>query len=45
VIRVTDEGMTVIDSTAKKMQVATEWNDLGAFKDWLVKRLTESEKE
>ena len=39
-IRVTDEGVTVIDPTAKKMQVATEWKDLEAFEDWLVDRLT-----
>jgi len=39
-IRVTDEGMTVIDEKAKPMRVATEWKDLGAFEDLLVKRLT-----
>jgi hypothetical protein len=39
-IRVTDEGYTVIDETAKKMSVATEWKDLAAFEDFLVERLT-----
>jgi inosine-uridine nucleoside N-ribohydrolase len=39
-IRVTDQGMTVIEEGAKKMQVATEWNDLEAFEDWLIERLT-----
>ena len=39
-IRVTDKGKTVIDASAKKMQVATQWKDLGAFEDFLVERLT-----
>ncbi len=39
-IRVTDVGMTVIDPKAKEMEVATEWNDLEAFEDWMVDRLT-----
>jgi inosine-uridine nucleoside N-ribohydrolase len=39
-IRVTDEGKTVIDSSGKKMRVATAWKDLGGFEDFLVKRLT-----
>jgi len=39
-IRVTDKGMTVIDSTARQMQVATEWKDMAAFEDFLVNRLT-----
>ena len=40
-IRVTDEGMTVIDEKAgKKMRVATAWQDLGAFEDLLVQRLS-----
>ncbi len=38
-IRVTDKGMTVVDAKAKKMQVATQWKDLGAFEDLLVERL------
>jgi inosine-uridine nucleoside N-ribohydrolase len=41
-IRVTNEGMTVIDPGAKKVHVATQWKDLGAFEDLLVKRLTGS---
>ncbi len=39
-IRVTDEGMTVVDAAAKKMAVATEWKDLDKFEDFLVDRLT-----
>jgi hypothetical protein len=39
-IRVTDDGKTVVDDSAKKMNVATEWKDLG--KDLLVQRLTGS---
>jgi len=39
-IRVTKDGMTVIDPEAKKMQVATEWKDLAAFEDLLVRRIT-----
>jgi len=39
-IRVTDEGMTVIDEKAgKKMRVATAWKDLPAYEDFLVNRL------
>jgi inosine-uridine nucleoside N-ribohydrolase len=39
-IRVTDEGMTIIDEKAgKKMRVATAWRDLEAFEDLLVQRL------
>ena len=44
-IRVTDDGRTVIDPAAKKMQVATEWKDLGAFEDFLVDRLTQKKKK
>jgi inosine-uridine nucleoside N-ribohydrolase len=40
-IRVTSEGMTVVDPKAgKKMNVATGWKDLAAFEDLLVQRLT-----
>ena len=39
-IRVTDDGKTLIDPSAKKMRVATEWKNLGAFEDFLVERLT-----
>jgi inosine-uridine nucleoside N-ribohydrolase len=39
-IRVDDKGMTLIDPAAKVMNVATEWKDMPAFEDLLVKRLT-----
>jgi len=39
-IRITDNGSTAIDEGAKKMRVATEWKDMGAFEDLLVRRLT-----
>jgi inosine-uridine nucleoside N-ribohydrolase len=39
-IRVTDDGMTVIDPQAKQVNVATSWKDLGGFLDFLVERLT-----
>jgi hypothetical protein len=39
-IRVTDDGYTVIDDKAKVINCATEWKDLGAFEDYLVRRLT-----
>jgi len=39
-IKVTDNGLTVIDENAKKMDCATEWKYLGAFEDFLVQRLT-----
>ncbi len=39
-IRVTDEGKTVIDDSAKEIRVATAWKDLGKFEDLLVGRLT-----
>jgi len=42
-IRVTREGMTVVDAKAKKMQVATQWQDLDAFEDLLVERLVGEE--
>jgi inosine-uridine nucleoside N-ribohydrolase len=38
-IRVTDDGLTVIDDRAKPMNVATEWKDLDGFRDLLVNRL------
>lgn len=44
-IRVNDEGITVVDQDAKHMEVATEWKDLPGFEDWLVERLTKSQKE
>ncbi len=39
-IRVTDDGRTVIDPAARKMKVATQWKDMSAFEDLLVKRVT-----
>ena len=38
-IRVTDDGMTVIDPKAKAINVATNWKDLSACEDFLVERL------
>jgi len=38
-IRVTEEGLTVIDEKAKQMDVATGWNDLDGYRDFLVDRL------
>ena len=40
-IRVTDDGFTKIDPGAKPVHVAVSWNDLGAFEDLLVARLTQ----
>ncbi len=39
-VRVTDDGSTVIDESAKQMDCAMGWKDLGAFEDLLVQRLT-----
>ncbi len=39
-IRVTDDGFTRIDEKARHMRVATEWKDLPAYEDLLVRRLT-----
>jgi len=39
-IRVDEKGMTLIDPAGKQMNVATDWRDMGAFEDLLVKRLT-----
>jgi inosine-uridine nucleoside N-ribohydrolase len=44
-IAVTDEGMTVIRSGARMVDVATEWKDLDAFGELLVRRLTGGEKK
>ncbi|MBU4200009.1 MAG: nucleoside hydrolase [Verrucomicrobia bacterium] len=38
-IRVTDDGYTRMDDTARHVRVATEWKDLGAFEDFLVHRI------
>ncbi|MBL7187343.1 MAG: nucleoside hydrolase [Phycisphaerae bacterium] len=39
-IKVTDDGYTKIDDSAKVIRCATAWKDLGAFEDYLVDRLT-----
>lgn len=39
-IRVDDQGFTIMDAGAKKMKVAAAWQDLGAYEDLLVQRLT-----
>jgi inosine-uridine nucleoside N-ribohydrolase len=39
-IKVTNDGYTRIDENAKAVDCATKWKDLGAFEDFLVKRLT-----
>ena len=39
-IRVTDDGLTVIDPQAKQINAATSWKDRGGFEDWIVERLT-----
>jgi inosine-uridine nucleoside N-ribohydrolase len=39
-IEVTDDGYTKINPDAKKMDVATEWKDMAAFEELLVKRIT-----
>ena len=39
-IRVTDDGYTVIDDSARRINCAMEWKDLPAFEDLLVQRLT-----
>jgi hypothetical protein len=41
-IRVTDDGYTVIDDSARTINCAMEWKDLPAFEDLLVQRLTGS---
>jgi inosine-uridine nucleoside N-ribohydrolase len=39
-IAVTDDGFTRIDPSGRKMQVATRWKDLDAYRDLLVNVLT-----
>jgi inosine-uridine nucleoside N-ribohydrolase len=39
-IRITDDGYTVIDDKAKKINCATKWKNLDGFEDFLVERLT-----
>jgi inosine-uridine nucleoside N-ribohydrolase len=39
-VRVTDDGFTPPDASARPVHVAADWKDLPAFEDFLVKRLT-----
>jgi inosine-uridine nucleoside N-ribohydrolase len=39
-VRVTDDGLTVIDPAARSMSVATSWKDVTAYREFLVQRLT-----
>ena len=39
-VRVADDGKTLLDPAAKVLNVATEWKDLPAYEDFLVKRVT-----
>jgi inosine-uridine nucleoside N-ribohydrolase len=39
-VRVTDEGMTVPDPSARAAAWATEWTSLDGFEEWLTARLT-----
>jgi len=39
-LRVTDDGFTKIDPAARPVRCATQWKDLPAFEDELVRRLT-----
>jgi inosine-uridine nucleoside N-ribohydrolase len=39
-LKVTDDGRTLIDPSGKTVRCATEWKDLPAFEDELVRRLT-----
>jgi inosine-uridine nucleoside N-ribohydrolase len=39
-IKVTDDGYTRVDEDGKIISCAIEWNDLDAFEDFLVERLT-----
>jgi inosine-uridine nucleoside N-ribohydrolase len=39
-LRVTDQGLTVLDNGAKAMDVATSWKNLDGFRELLVRRLT-----
>ena len=39
-VRVTDEGFTVRDEAARRMQVAIDWTDLDAYHAYLARRMT-----
>jgi inosine-uridine nucleoside N-ribohydrolase len=38
-VKVTDDGYTIIDDSARMINCATAWKDLPAFEDFLVRRL------
>jgi hypothetical protein len=38
-IKVTDDGNTRIDESGKLINCAMSWKDLGAFEDFMVRRL------
>lgn len=38
-VRVTDDGRTVPDASARPLAWATEWRDLDAFEEWLTERV------
>ncbi len=40
-IRVADDGMMQIDAKARKINCATDWKDLSAYEDFLVRRYTQ----
>lgn len=40
-LKVNDDGFTVIDESAKKIDTATAWKDLDGYRGFLVKRLTQ----
>lgn len=39
-VRVTDEGMTVLEASAREATWATDWKSLDGFEEWLTARLT-----
>jgi len=40
-LRITDDGYTLLDQSAKPIRCATAWRDLQAFEQFLLARLTE----
>jgi len=42
-IRVTDDGYTITDEKAKRMDVTVAWKDLGGFENLLAERLTSNQ--
>jgi hypothetical protein len=39
-VRITDDGFMAIDNQGQRLQLATEWTDIDAFRRFLVDRLT-----